>query len=143
MGKFLITGGAGFIGSNISENLVKQGHFVRVLDNFDTGSRENFRSFSGDLEMIEGSIEDPGIVRKAMNGMDYVLHQAARGSVPRSVADPVGTHNTNVTGTLHVLQVACETGVKRVVCASSSSVYGETAVLPKDSPRKERTSPKK
>ena len=129
---YLITGGAGFIGSHIVEALLGQGHFVRVLDDFDTGSRENLAAFSGVLELVEGSLEDAGTVRSVMDGIDYVLHQGARGSVPRSVSDPIGTHNANVTGTLHVLIAARDAGVRRVVCASSSSVYGETPTLPKE-----------
>lgn len=132
MEKYLVTGGAGFIGSHIVETLLRDGNFVRVLDDFDTGSRRNLKDFSGDLELIEGSIVDRETVRKAAAGIDYVLHQAARGSVPRSVADPLGTHDANVTGTLNILHAARDAGVRRVVCASSSSVYGETPVLPKE-----------
>ena len=132
MEKYLVTGGAGFIGSHLVERLLSEGHFVRVLDNFDTGSRQNISHLSGNLELIEGSIVDRENVRKACAGIDYVLHQAARGSVPRSVADPLGTHDANVTGTLNILYAAKDAGVRRVVCASSSSVYGETPVLPKE-----------
>ena len=127
-----MTGGAGFIGSHIVEKLLSQGHFVRVIDNFDTGNAENIRHFSGDLEIMEGSITDRETLKKAMDGVEYVFHEAARGSVPRSVADPLGTHDANVTGTINVLKAAKEAGVHRVVCASSSSVYGETPVLPKE-----------
>ena len=132
MEKYLVTGGAGFIGSHLVEALITQGHFVRVLDDFDTGTRSNLEHLSGDLEMVEGSIVDRDTVRKAMEGIEYVFHEAARGSVPRSVGDPIGTHDANVTGTINVLHAAHEAGVKRVVCASSSSVYGETPVLPKE-----------
>ena len=132
MERYLVTGGAGFIGSHLVEALLAENHFVRVLDNFDTGSPENLRGFSGNLEIMEGSVEDDATVSKAVEGIDYVLHQAARGSVPRSVSDPRGTHQNNVTGTLQVLRASQQAGVKRVVCASSSSVYGETAVLPKE-----------
>jgi len=131
MERYLVTGGAGFIGSHIVEALLGQGHFVRVLDNFDTGSRENLSRFSGSLEVMEGNLEDNGTVRQAMDGIDFVLHQAARGSVPRSVLDPAGTHHANITGSLHVLIAARDAGVRRVICASSSSVYGETPTLPK------------
>lgn len=131
MEKYLVTGGAGFIGSHLVETLLKAGHIVRVLDDFDTGKRENISHFSGELQIIEGSIVDREILRSAMEGIDYVLHQAARGSVPRSVEDPVGTHEANITGTLNVLLAARDAGVKRVVAASSSSVYGETPSLPK------------
>ena len=132
MERYLVTGGAGFIGSHLVEALLKQGHFVRVLDNFDTGSRENLAGFAGQLEVVEASVEDPFRVREAVEGIDFVLHQAARGSVPRSILDPVGTDGVNLTGTLHVLSAARDAGVKRVVFASSSSVYGETPVLPKE-----------
>lgn len=132
MEKYLVTGGAGFIGSHLVEKLLSEGHFVRVLDNFDTGSRQNLSHLSGNLELIEGSIVDRETARKACAGIDYVLHQAARGSVPRSVADPLGTHDANVTGTLNILHAAKNAGVRRIVCASSSSVYGETPVLPKE-----------
>jgi nucleoside-diphosphate-sugar epimerase len=116
MEKYLVTGGAGFIGSHLVETLLSENHFVRVIDNFDTGNRENVNVFSGSLELIEGSITDWNVIRKAMEGIDYVLHQAARGSVPRSVDDPVGTYEHNANGTLMVLQAAREAGVKRVVC---------------------------
>lgn len=113
------------------ETLVGQGHSVRVVDNFDTGKRETLESLGGSFDIMEGSIADSAVVRKAMKGIDYVLHQAARGSVPRSVEDPAGTHEANITGTLQVLIGARDAGVRRVVCASSSSVYGETPELPK------------
>lgn len=131
MDKYLITGGAGFIGSHLVEALLEQGHIVRVLDNFDTGIRENLSLLRGDPEIVDGSIEDYSVVKKAMKGIDYVLHQAARGSVPRSIEDPFGTHNVNITGTLNVLSAARESNVRRVISASSSSVYGETPELPK------------
>ncbi|HSP07602.1 MAG TPA: SDR family oxidoreductase [Acidobacteriota bacterium] len=131
MDRYLVTGGAGFIGSHLVESLLAQGCFVRIIDNFDTGSRETLDSLGGAFELIEGSVADPEAVRRAMRGVDYVLHQAARGSVPRSVQDPAGTHEANITGTLQVLIGARDAGVRRVVCASSSSVYGETPELPK------------
>ena len=131
MERYLVTGGAGFIGSHIVEALLGQGHFVRVFDNFDTGSRQNLSAFSGSLELVEGNLKDAGTVRQAVDGIDYVLHQGARGSVPRSVLDPAGTHHANITGTLHVLIAARDAHVRRVICASSSSVYGETPTLPK------------
>ena len=132
MEKYLVTGGAGFIGSHIVETLLSQGHFVRVLDDFDTGNRQNIARPSGNLEIIDGSIVHRETIRAAVQNIDYVFHEAARGSVPRSVADPLGTLDANVTGTLNVLHAAREAGVRRVVCASSSSVYGETPVLPKE-----------
>ena len=131
MERYLVTGGAGFIGSHIVEALLAEGHFVRILDNFDTGNRKNLPEASPQWELVEGKLEDLETVRKAVAGIDYVLHQAARGSVPRSILDPVGTHNSNVTGTLNVLLASKDAGVRRVVCASSSSVYGETPTLPK------------
>jgi UDP-N-acetylglucosamine/UDP-N-acetyl-alpha-D-glucosaminouronate 4-epimerase len=131
MERYLVTGGAGFIGSHLVETLLKAGHFVRVIDNFDTGKRENINAFSGELEIVEGSIVDPQMVASVMQGIDFVFHEAARGSVPRSVNDPVGTHEANITGTLNILVAARDAKVKRVVCASSSSVYGETPTLPK------------
>jgi UDP-N-acetylglucosamine/UDP-N-acetyl-alpha-D-glucosaminouronate 4-epimerase len=131
MERYLVTGGAGFIGSHLVEALLKAGHFVRVLDNFDTGKRDNINTFSGELEVWEGSIVDRETMIAAMRGIDFVLHEAARGSVPRSIEDPIGTHEANITGTLNVLLAARDARVKRVVAASSSSVYGETPTLPK------------
>lgn len=131
MERYLVTGGAGFIGSHVVETLLKAGHFVRVLDDFDTGKRESIESFAGELEIAEGSIVNRDTLKSVMQGIDYVLHQAARGSVPRSIEDPIGTHEANITGTLNVLLAARDAKVKRVVAASSSSVYGETPALPK------------
>jgi nucleoside-diphosphate-sugar epimerase len=128
---YLVTGGAGFIGSNIAERLVQQGERVRVLDNFATGKRENIAPWLDRIELIEGDVRDPETVRRAMEGVEYVLHQAALPSVPRSVADPLTTHQVNATGTLNVLLAAREAGVKRLVYASSSSVYGNNPELPK------------
>ena len=128
---YLVTGGAGFIGSHISERLVREGHVVRVLDDFSSGHEANLESFRSGVELIRGDICDKRLVSEATNGVDVVFHEAALGSVPRSVADPVTTHEVNITGTLNVLLAARDAGVKRVVYASSSSVYGETPVLPK------------
>ena len=128
---YLVTGGAGFIGSHITERLVREGHHVRVLDNFSSGHEANLESFRGDVELIRGDIRDAQLVNSATKGVDVVFHEAALGSVPRSVADPVTTHEVNLTGTLNVLLAARDVGVRRVVYASSSSVYGETPVLPK------------
>jgi len=97
--KFLVTGGAGFIGSNIVEELLKRGHSVRVLDNFSTGKRENLKEFNSDIELLEGDIRSYHIVRQAVSGIE-VLHQAALPSVPRSINDPITTHEVNATGTL-------------------------------------------
>jgi len=129
--KFLVTGGAGFIGSNIVEELLKRSYSVRVLDNFSTGKRENLRGFDKDVELIEGDIRSYHIVRQAVQGIDIVLHQAALPSVPRSIHDPITTHEVNATGTLNILDAAKEAGVKRIVYASSSSVYGDSPQLPK------------
>jgi len=132
---YLVTGGAGFIGSHIVDELMRRGERVRVLDDFSTGCRTNLQSAiqnpKSEVEVIEGDIRDQEIVQKAMRGVDYVLHQAAVASVPRSVADPLTTNEINVTGTLNVLIAAREAGVKRVVYASSSAVYGNNPVLPK------------
>lgn len=131
MTTFLVTGGAGFIGSNITAELLKQNKDVRVLDNFSTGRRENLQPFIDDIELIEGDIRSLSTVYRAVDGVDYVLHQAALPSVPRSIADPVTTNEVNITGTLNVLIAARDGGVKRVVFASSSSVYGNDPRQPK------------
>jgi len=128
---YLVTGGAGFIGSHLVEELVKQGQRVRVIDNLSTGKKENIKPFLGEIEFIEGDIRDLELVRKAMDGVEYVLHQAAVPSVPRSVKDPLTSNSVNVEGTLNILVAARDADVKRVVYASSSSVYGDTPVLPK------------
>ncbi len=129
--RFLVTGGAGFIGSHLVEHLVGAGREVVVLDDFSTGKRENLAPFLDSIEVVEASIEDPAACARAAHGVDYVLHEAALGSVPRSVEDPVGTHRVNATGTLNVLVAAQGAGVRRVVYAASSSAYGNTAELPK------------
>ena len=128
---FLVTGGAGFIGSNIVEELLKQGHSVRVLDNFSTGKRENLKEFNSDIELLEGDIRSYHIVRQAVSGIEVILHQAALPSVPRSINDPITTHEVNATGTLNILDAAKDSGVKRIVYASSSSIYGDNPILPK------------
>jgi len=127
--RYLVTGGAGFIGCNIVRRLLHDGREVRILDNFSTGSRENLIGL--DVELIEGDLTSYHMVQRAVKGVDYVLHQGALPSVPRSVKDPIATVNVNVMGTLNVLTAAHEAGVKRVVYASSSSVYGDTPELPK------------
>jgi len=129
--KFLVTGGAGFIGSNIVEELLNRGCTVRVLDNFSTGKRENLKQFNKDIELIEGDIRSYHIVQQAVKGIDVILHQAALPSVPRSIKDPITSNEVNVVGTLNILEAAKENGVKRVVYASSSSVYGDNPELPK------------
>jgi nucleoside-diphosphate-sugar epimerase len=128
---YLVTGGAGFIGSNICQELVKKGERVRILDDFSTGKRENIVEFKDSVELIEGDLRDREIVKRAMKGVDFVLHQGALPSVERSIKDPLTTTRVNVLGTLNVLLAAREAKVKRVVYASSSSVYGDTPTLPK------------
>jgi len=130
----LVTGGAGFIGSHVVERLLRDGVRVRLLDNFTTGRRENldFARGAGDaLEVIEGDLRDLATVERAVRGVDVIYHQAAMRSVPRSVDDPLGANDHNVTGTLHVLDAARRLHVRRVVYASSSSVYGDNPELPK------------
>ena len=133
MSKVLVTGGAGFIGSNLTEELLKRGHSVRVLDDFSTGKRENliFDKKYPSLKVIEGDIRDPRICQEAVEGMEYVFHQGALPSVQRSVEDPETSNAVNVGGTLNILLAARGKGVKRVIYASSSSVYGDTPTLPK------------
>lgn len=129
--KYLVTGGAGFIGSNLVEALLQRGHSVKVLDNFSTGKRENIKRFESDIELIEGDIRSLHIVEEAMKGTDVVLHEAALPSVPRSIKDPVTTNEVNVSGTLNILNAAVAAKTKRVVFASSSSIYGNNPELPK------------
>ena len=128
---YLVTGGAGFIGSHIAESLVKRGERVRVLDNLMTGKRENLDHLVDKLEFIEADIRDANTTRQAMEGVSIVYHEAAIPSVPRSVADPQLSHDVNVNGTFNVLMAARDAGVKRVIFAASSSAYGDTEVLPK------------
>jgi nucleoside-diphosphate-sugar epimerase len=128
---YLVTGGAGFIGSHIAESLVKRGERVRVLDNLMTGKRENLTHLVDKLEFIEADIRDANTTRQAMEGVSIVYHEAAIPSVPRSVADPQLSHDVNVNGTFNVLMAARDAGVKRVIFAASSSAYGDTEVLPK------------
>ncbi|MCK5055843.1 MAG: SDR family oxidoreductase [Candidatus Aminicenantes bacterium] len=130
---YLVTGGAGFIGSNIVSELLQRGQRIRVLDNFSTGKRENLFPFRGnpDFELIEGDLRSFHTVRTAVKGIDYILHQGALPSVPRSVEDPLTTNDVNILGTLNVLEAAKEFGIKRVVYASSSSIYGDSEILPK------------
>ena len=131
---FLVTGGAGFIGANIVEYLLQYGAAkVRVLDNFSTGNHANIEAFlqHPSFEFIEGDIRDPELCRSAMKGIDFVSHQAALGSVPRSINDPLTTNSVNVDGFLNMLVAAKEEGVKRFVYAASSSTYGDHPALPK------------
>ena len=127
---YLVTGGAGFIGSNIVRRLLAIHEQVRLLDDFSTGKRENVKDLSG-AEIIEGSLLDQACVKAAVEGVDYILHQGAIPSVPRSVSDPLGSNEANITGTLKLLLAAKEAGVKRFVFAASSSAYGDTESLPK------------
>lgn len=128
---YLITGGAGFIGSNIAEHLVGQGKSVRIFDNFSSGKRENLAAIEDKIEIIESDLRVFDAVKHAMDGVRYVLQIGAMPSVPRSVEDPHTTNQVNITGTLNVLIAARDAGVKRVVFSSSSSVYGDTPTLPK------------
>jgi len=125
---YLVTGGAGFIGSHISEALVRRGHRVRVVDSLVTGYARNVRD---GVEFVQGDLADPAVAKGAVAGMDYVIHQAAIPSVPRSVEKPEESHRANIDGTLQVLLAARSAKIKRVVFAGSSSVYGDTEVLPK------------
>ena len=127
--KTLVTGGAGFIGSNIARALLERGDDVRIIDDFATGRRQNIEGL--DMELIEATIEDPEAVARAVDGVEVVFHQAALPSVKRSVDDPVRTHSVNATGSLNVLNAARKANVRRVVYASSSSAYGNTPTLPK------------
>lgn len=132
MAFYLVTGGGGFIGSNLVRALVERGERVRVLDNFATGKRSNLTEFAGQLELLEGDIRERALVEQAVAGVDYVLHQAALGSVPRSIQDPLTSNDVNVNGTINLLWAAKQARVKRFVFASSSSVYGDTPTLPKE-----------
>ena len=130
MASYLVTGGAGFIGSHIVEDLVSRGQHVRVLDNLTTGRRENLADLDG-VDLMVGDVADPAAAAAAVAGIDYVLHLAAMPSVPRSIAEPLASNHANVTGTLSLLVAAQRSSVQRVVFASSSAVYGNTATLPK------------
>lgn len=127
----VVTGGAGFIGSHLADRLVRDGHRVRILDDYSSGAPNNLVSVKKDAELIEGDIRDPRVLREAMTGAEIVFHQAARCSVPRSIEYPEETNDVNITGTLNVLRAAKAAGVKRVVFASSSSVYGSNPAMRK------------
>ncbi|MDR7806868.1 SDR family oxidoreductase [Riemerella anatipestifer] len=133
MNKILITGGAGFIGSNLTEYFLNKDYQVRVLDNFSTGHKHNIKDFleNENFELLEGDIRDLEVCRKACEGVDYILHQAALGSVPRSIEDPVTSNEVNVSGFLNMLVAARDAKVKRFVYAASSSTYGDSKSLPK------------
>jgi UDP-glucose 4-epimerase len=128
--RFLVTGGAGFIGSNIAEELVKRGYEVRILDNFTTGKMEHVKDFKNKIQIVKGDIQEKKDLKKALKDIDYVFHEAALRSVPRSVDDPLSTNDVNITGTLQLLIACRDAGVKRVVYASSSSVYGDSKLVP-------------
>lgn len=129
--KVLVTGGAGFIGSNLADELIAQGARVSIIDDLSTGSIENIEDISGDFDFVEGSINDNNALARAIEGCEIVFHQAALPSVPRSVENPVETHLACVDGTFNVLRMAKETGVRRIVYAASSSAYGDQPTLPK------------
>ena len=128
---FLVTGGAGFIGSSLVRALLGRGDRVRVIDNFFTGKRANLDEVKNDVDLVEGDVRDEAALGRVLAGIDVVLHQAAIPSVPRSLVDPAASHEANATATLTVLRLAKKAGVRRVVYASSSSAYGDTPVLPK------------
>jgi nucleoside-diphosphate-sugar epimerase len=128
---FLVTGGAGFIGSHLVRRMLGDGDRVRVVDNLVTGNRARLREFERDLEFMLGDLADPDVCNKAVQGMDYVLHQAAVPSVQRSLREPLATNRANVTATLNLLESCRKNGVRRLVYAASSSAYGNTKVLPK------------
>ncbi len=130
MSTYLVTGGAGFIGSHLAEELIRRGHTVRVVDSLITGKRRNLDHIKG-VEFIEGDLADLEVARRAAAGMNYVLHQAAIPSVPRSVQDPVTSNRANIDASLNILVAARDAGVKRLVYAGSSSAYGDTPTLPK------------
>ena len=130
MAHYLVTGGAGFIGSHLSEELIRRGERVRVADSLVTGKRSNLDHLPS-VELLEGDLSDPEFAKRAVQGIDYVLHQAALPSVPRSVKDPITSNRANVDATLNVLVAARDAGVKRLIFAGSSSAYGNTATLPK------------
>ena len=130
MPRYVVTGGAGFIGSHLVEELLRRGQSVRIADNFITGRRENVE-LNHKAELVEGDVSEPAVAARAVAGCEFVIHQAAIPSVPRSVQDPYSSHKANVDGTLQVLLAARDAKCKRVIFAGSSSVYGDTAVLPK------------
>lgn len=133
MKQILITGGAGFIGSNLTEYFLNKGYFIRCLDNFSTGYKYNIEKFlsNTNYEFIEGDIRDPETCRQAVKGVHYVLHQAALGSVPRSINDPITSNEVNVSGFLNMLVASKEEKIKRFIYAASSSTYGDSESLPK------------
>src|SRR5919107_3175075 len=129
--RWLVTGGAGFIGSHVVDRLLALGHEVRVVDNLSTGSRENLAHVADRIDFQNGDLCDPSAAARAVEGMEVIYHIAALPSVPRSLKDPWGSHDANVNATVHLLQAAVKAGARRVVYSSSSSVYGDTPELPK------------
>lgn len=127
----LVTGGAGFIGSHLAERLLREGHRVRVVDNLSTGDERNVARLGGEVEFVRGDLRDPETCRRACRGVELLFHLAALPSVPRSMADPWASHDHNVNATVQLLLAARDGGVRRLVYSSSSSVYGDTPVLPK------------
>ena len=130
MANILVTGGAGFIGSHLATAFVERGHRVRVLDDFSSGRRDNLAHLGDRFELVEGDIRDPARCLEACRDIDFVFHQAAVPSVPKSVDDPQTSHDANINGTFNVLRAAVEQKVRRVVYAGSSSAYGDTPTLP-------------
>jgi UDP-glucose 4-epimerase len=131
MGLYLVTGGAGFIGSSIARALIARGDGVRILDNFSTGKRENIADIAQRIELLEGDIRDDRVLARATGGVEVVFHEAAIASVPQSMAEPLENHAVNATGTMRVLEAARHAGVRRVVYAASSAAYGDDPGLPK------------
>jgi nucleoside-diphosphate-sugar epimerase len=131
MANYLVTGGAGFIGSHIVERLVRDGQRVRVFDNFTSGKRANLAGFDKDVEIFEGDLRNPGDCAKACKGVEVVFHEGAVPSVPKSVADPVTSHQANVDGTFNILMAARDASCRRLIFAASSSAYGDLPELPK------------
>lgn len=131
MTKYLVTGGAGFIGSNLVKKILENGDEVRILDNFATGRKKNIAPFLKDIELVKGDMSDLKVCKKAVKGIDFILHEGAVPSVPRSVKDPIWTNNANINGTLNMLTAARDGGVKRFVYAASSSAYGDSPTMPK------------
>lgn len=132
MANFVITGGAGFIGSHIAEKLVALGHKAKIIDNFSTGKMENLQSFRDQVEVITGDIRDMEVLKRSFTGAEYVFHEASTASVQASIEDPIATEDNNVRGTIKVLTACRDAGVKRVVFASSAAIYGDSPILPKE-----------